>query len=132
MVESTNTNRCPNGIYLGWWGGYKCHVIISGTKYEWNTSEGVRGVNCRQIIRVNEGKAFFDPSEKWEPNQVPELNFKYIKVVYTVTANYEQEIMSKVMIVPLKWKYTRMAEYNLAKELDIPVDSIINIINYEE
>ncbi len=132
MVESTNTNRCPNGTYLGWWGGYKCHVIISGTKYEWDTSEGVRGFNCRQIIKVTGGKASFDPSETWEPNQVPELDFKYIKVVYTIHTTLGLEILSKTVKVPLRWKYTVVAEDKLAEELGIHVDSIINILNYEE
>lgn len=132
MIESTDKNRCPNGTFFGWWGGYVCWVIIDDTKYEWNLPEGIRSPSSRQVIRVERGKAFINPSETWDPNQLPEVDFKHIKVVYTKVIFEEQRILSKTLTVPLRWKYTTWSEHKIADDLGISAEDIINILNYEE
>lgn len=131
MIESTNANHCPKGTYFGWWGGYKCHVILSGTTYEWDMPEGVRGVACRQVIRVKGGKAFIDPTETWEYNQLPEVDFKYIKVVYVLNTAMGKELSSSILQVPLRWRYTPEAEEKLAERLNIKPKDIVNIMYYD-
>lgn len=127
MIESNNEVRgIRDGIFLGYWSGYKCWVTIAGKKYEWDVPDGIRGIS-RQVIRVRKGKAFIDEAVTWNTNEVPELDFKTIKVVYV----FEGSIKTIIKSVPLRWKYTAGNEYELADEIGILPESIINILEYK-
>lgn len=129
MATSKNINRgVPNGIYYGYWSGYVCEVMYGGKSYKWEMDEGVRGINCKQIIRVSKGKATANMGESWHTDQIPEIHFKSIKVVAVV----DNKITTYEKTVPYSWKYTIDSEYELAIQLGIDQSQIINILTYEE
>ncbi len=50
----------PDGLYDGVWGGYIIEMLYNGKKYDLTTEEGVRGINIKVVVQVENGVATFD------------------------------------------------------------------------
>jgi hypothetical protein len=49
----------PDGKYIGTWGGYIIDVRYNDKTYELKTEQGVRGVNIRVVVTIENGEATF-------------------------------------------------------------------------
>ena len=50
----------PDGLYDGLWSGYVIEVSYNGKKYDLTTEEGVRGINIKVVVQIENGVATFD------------------------------------------------------------------------
>jgi hypothetical protein len=46
----------PNGTYSGLWSGYSVTLKHNGETYELETEVGVKGINCRCTVTVENGE----------------------------------------------------------------------------
>lgn len=50
----------PDGLYNGIWSGYIIDVKSGGKNYELATEIGVKGINIKVVVQVENGDATFD------------------------------------------------------------------------
>lgn len=48
-------SEVPNGVYHGNWGGYVVDVMIHGVWYQMHTTDGVRTINAKCMVTVQDG-----------------------------------------------------------------------------
>ena len=55
--------KLPNGFYLGTWGAYIIEVRYKDKLYQLKTEEGVRGMNIRVVVEINDNSMSFNELE---------------------------------------------------------------------
>jgi len=50
----------PDGLYNGIWCGYVIEVNSEGKRFELETEMGVKGINIKVVVEVENGEATFD------------------------------------------------------------------------
>ena len=50
----------PDGYYIGTWGGYVIELHYKEKTYQLKTEDGVRGINYKVIIYIENGIATFE------------------------------------------------------------------------
>lgn len=45
----------PNGEYVGYQSGYEIQFTANGVYYSGETKDGIRGINCKVTVVVNDG-----------------------------------------------------------------------------
>jgi len=50
----------PDGFYNGVWGGYVIDITSNGIQYELATEVGVKGMNIKVVVLIENGVATFD------------------------------------------------------------------------
>lgn len=60
ITEIIPHTTLPDGYYNGLWSGYVIEVKFNGKIYELTTEVGVKGINIKVIIEIENGVATFD------------------------------------------------------------------------
>lgn len=129
-LESVNAIKgVRDGMYPGYWGGWKFWVRINNRCYEWDAPEGIKGTD-QVYIEVKKGKAFIDTDHRWWLDDFPDKKYKHIKVIYVCQQEQSQQFGSASFDVRLDWKFTYETEEELLEQLPKGAE-IINILTYE-
>jgi|JFJP01.1.fsa_nt_gi hypothetical protein len=61
ITEKIQTpSKLPDGIYIGVWGGYVIDIELGERNYLLLTEDGVKGINIKVAVEVQDGIATFD------------------------------------------------------------------------
>lgn len=55
LQAQIDSSILPNGEYVGYQSEYKIQFTSNGVNYSGETKDGVRGINCRVTVVVNDG-----------------------------------------------------------------------------
>lgn len=54
IIQAISLESVPQGEYEGTWSGYKAIAIIHGEMFDFETVDGIRGIDVKCIISVSE------------------------------------------------------------------------------
>lgn len=55
IYQPIGLQNLPDGEYIGRWGGYQVTVIFSGIQYRLETTDGIRTMNTKCIVKIDGG-----------------------------------------------------------------------------
>ena len=55
LQAKIDSSTLPNGEYVGYQSGYEIEFSAFGVNYSGETKDGIRGINCKVTVVVNDG-----------------------------------------------------------------------------